>query len=309
MNDHRDIRSLGEKIRRLLKGKNAILLAHNYQLPEIQDVADICGDSLELSIRASQTDAEIIVFCGVHFMAETAAILSPDKTVLLPVLSAGCPMADMITAQDLKRKKTEIPDAVIVSYVNTTAEVKAESDICCTSANAVSVARAIGEDKKIFMTPDRNLAQYTLKKCEREISYWDGYCPIHNGLTAPQVEKVKKENPGAIFLAHPECPPEVLVLADEIKSTSGMITFIKQSGKKEFIIGTETGILYPLRKAAPDKTFIPADPGMVCPDMKKTRLEDLVISLIEMKHIIKVPEEIRIAAKKAVEKMLAIPVD
>jgi quinolinate synthase len=309
MNEARDIEALSTKIRILLKEKNAILLAHNYQPPEVQDVADLCGDSLELSIKASKTAAEIIVFCGVHFMAETASILSPDKTILLPVISAGCPMADMISAVDLKKIKADMPDAAIVSYVNTTAEVKAGSDICCTSANAVSVARSIDEQKRIFMTPDRNLAQYTMKKSGRLIDYWNGYCPIHNGLTAMQVKKVKGENPDALFLAHPECPPEVLDLADEIKSTSGMISFIKQSEKKEFIIGTETGILYPLSKANPDRKLIPADPGMVCPDMKKTRLEDIIVSLEEMRHIIKVPEHIRIAAEKAVERMLAVPAD
>lgn len=305
----RDIKILSERIRGLLKERNAVLLAHNYQVPEVQDVADICGDSLELSIKASQTDADIIVFCGVHFMAETAAILSPDKTVLLPVASAGCPMADMITAQKLKKKKSEMPDAVVVSYVNTTAGVKAESDMCCTSANAVSVARSIDENKKIFMTPDRNLAQYTLKKSGREISWWNGYCPIHDNLTSEQVRKVKTENPGALFLAHPECSPEVLALADEVKSTSGMIAFIKNSEKKEFIIGTETGILYPISKANPGKKLIPADPAMICADMKKTRLEDIIISLEEMKHVIRVPEEIRVRARTAVERMLAVPVD
>jgi quinolinate synthase len=309
MKRDRDINALNGKIRGLLKEKNAILLAHNYQLPEVQDVADLCGDSLELSIRASKTDAEIIVFCGVHFMAETASILSPGKTVLLPVITAGCPMADMITASDIKKIKPEMPGAAIVSYVNTTAEVKAESDICCTSANAVSVARSIDKQKNIYMTPDRNLAQYTAKKSGRKIDYWNGYCPIHNGLTAMQVNKVKGENPKALFLAHPECPPEVLDLADEIKSTSGMIAFIKNSDRKEFIIGTETGILYPLSKANPGKKLIPADPNMVCPDMKKTRLEDIIVSLEKMRHIIKVPEEIRVAAKKAVERMLAVPAD
>jgi quinolinate synthase len=309
MKEDRDINALNEKIRGLLKEKNAILLAHNYQPPEVQDVADICGDSLELSIKASRTDAEIIVFCGVHFMAETASILSPEKTVLLPVISAGCPMADMISAEGLKIKKSERPDAAIVSYVNTTAEVKAESDICCTSANAVSVVRSIDEQRNIFMTPDRNLAQYTLKRSGRKVSWWDGYCPIHNGLTARQVEKVKTENSGALFLAHPECQPEVLDLADEIKSTSGMIAFIKNSERKEFIIGTETGILYPLSKANPGKKLIPADPAMVCADMKKTHLEDIINALEKMKHIIKVPEEIGARAKKAVERMLAVPVD
>ncbi|MBN1625470.1 MAG: quinolinate synthase NadA [Deltaproteobacteria bacterium] len=310
MNDNnRDIEALSKKVRKLLKDKNAILLAHNYQIPEVQDVADICGDSLELSIKASKTEADIIVFCGVHFMAETAAILSPDKTVLLPVVSAGCPMADMITARQLQKKKSEMPDAVIVSYVNTTAEVKAESDMCCTSANAVSVARSIDREKRIYMTPDRNLAQYTLKTSGRNITWWNGYCPIHNNLTAGQVKKVKAENPGALLLAHPECPPEVLDLADEVKSTSGMLSFVKNSEKTEFIIGTETGIIHPLKKANPGKRFIPADPAMICVDMKKTRLEDIIISIQEMRHVIKVPEEIRVRAKTAVERMLAVPVD
>jgi len=309
MKKERDIKAINERIRGLLKEKKAILLAHNYQLPEVQDVADICGDSLELSIKASRTDADVIVFCGVHFMAETAAILSPDKTVLLPVLTAGCAMADMITAEDLRKTKAGMPGAEIISYVNTTAEVKAESDLCCTSANAVSVARSIEKGRSIFMTPDRNLARYTMKRSGREIAWWDGYCPIHNGLTAQQVEKVKRENPEALFLAHPECPPEVLALADEIKSTSGMIAFIRDSGQKEFIIGTETGILHPLAKANPDKRLIPVDPGMICPDMKKTHLEDIISSLEEMRHIIKVPEEIRVRAKAAVERMLAVPAD
>jgi len=305
----RDIQALQKKIRGLLKERNAILLAHNYQRPEIQDVADICGDSLELSIKASRTDAEVIVFCGVHFMAETASILSPDKTVLLPVLSAGCPMADMITADALKKKKLEMPDAIVVSYVNTTADVKAESDICCTSANAVRVANSVDKHSKIFMTPDRNLAQYTLKKSGRDISYWNGYCPIHDKLSAEQVEKVKEEHPDAVFIAHPECSPEVLELADEIKSTSGMISFARKSLKKVFIIGTETGIIYPLSKGNPDKFFVPADPDMVCPDMKKTSLEDVLKSLKEMRHVIKVTEEIRIRAKTAVDRMLAVPAD
>jgi quinolinate synthase len=307
--EKRDIQALHKQIREMLKEKNAVLLAHNYQPTEIQDVADLCGDSLELSIMASRTDAEVIVFCGVHFMAETASILSPDKTVLLPVISAGCPMADMITAKALKKKMTEMPGAIVMSYVNTTAEVKAESDICCTSANAVKVALSIDKRSRIFMTPDRNLAQYTIKISGRNISYWYGYCPVHDQLTVTQVKKVKSDNPGALFLAHPECTPEVLELADEIKSTSGMISFARQSIKQDFIIGTETGILYPLSKANPEKTFIPADPAMICHDMKKTRLENVLESIKEMKHVIKVPEDIRVRAKKAVDRMLAIPAD
>ncbi len=305
----RDIQGMKRRIRGLLKQKNAILLAHNYQRPEIQDVADLCGDSLELSIKASGTDAEVIVFCGVHFMAETASILSPDKIILLPVSSAGCPMADMITAEDVKRKRREMPDTVVISYVNTTADVKAESDICCTSANSVSVVNSVDKQSGIFMTPDRNLAQYSAKKSGRHIDYWDGYCPYHDRLTVAQVERIKSENPGSLFLAHPECRPEVLELADEIKSTSGMLSFCRHSKEKGFIIGTETGILYPLSKENPEKTFVPADAGMICADMKKTRLEDVLESIEGMKNVIKVPEEIRIRAKKAVDRMLAVPAD
>ena len=297
------------RIRELLKDKNAILLAHNYQIPEVQDIADLCGDSLELSIKASQTDAEVIVFCGVHFMAETASILSPQKVVLLPVISAGCPMADMISAEDLRKKKSEMPDAMVISYVNTTAEVKAESHICCTSANAVQVANSVDPRQRILMTPDRNLAKYTKKVTGKEISYWDGYCPIHNNLQTEQVEKVKKAHPEAVFLAHPECSPEVLDLADEIKSTSGMIAYAASSDRKEFIIGTETGILYPLSRSNPDKVFISADPKMVCPDMKKTGLKEILESLEKMAPVVKVPEEIGRKAKGAVDRMLNIPKD
>ncbi|MBW2033545.1 MAG: quinolinate synthase NadA [Deltaproteobacteria bacterium] len=301
------IRALQDKIRSLLDKRNGILLAHNYQRPEVQDVADLCGDSLELSIKASETDAEVIVFCGVHFMAETASILCPDKKVLLPVSSAGCPMADMITAKQLREKKQEMPDAVVISYVNTTAEVKAESDLCCTSANAIQVANSVNPALPILMTPDKNLAGYTKKHTDRKISYWDGYCVYHNNLTVEQVKRVKKAHPEAVFLAHPECRPEVLELADEAKSTSGMIAYAANSGQRDFIIGTETGILYPLSKANPDKQFFPADPNMICTDMKKTGLMDVLRALEILEPEVKVPEEIRVRAKTAVDRMLAIP--
>jgi len=302
-----DIRALQEKIRSLIIEKNAILLVHNYQRPEVQEIADLSGDSLELSIKASQTGADVIVFCGVHFMAETASILCPDKKVLLPVLTAGCPMADMITGKALKEKKQKIPGAAVISYVNTTAEVKAESDLCCTSANVIQVANSVDPDREIFMTPDKNLAQYAEKHTGRKISYWDGYCPIHNSLTTDQVMKVKKAHPEALFLAHPECPPEILELADVIKSTSGMLAHVTESDNQEFIIGTETGILYPMSKANPDKLLIPADPNMTCEDMKKIGLRDILKSLENMEPEVKVPEEIRIKAKNAVDRMLAIP--
>ncbi len=301
-----EISALQEKIRRLALEKNAIILAHNYQKSEVQDVADFCGDSLELSIKASQTDADIIVFCGVHFMAETASILCPDKTVLLPVLEAGCPMADMITATALKEKKRSMPNAVVVSYVNTTADVKAESDICCTSANVIQVADSVDPDLEIFMTPDKNLAEYAKRHTDRNISCWNGFCPIHNSLTVGQVRKVKQAHPDAVFLAHPECPPQVLEEADVIKSTSGMIAYAGESDSKAFIIGTEVGILYPLSKANPGKVFIPADPQMICPDMKKTGLSEILLCLERLSPEVKVPEHIGARAKYAVDRMLRI---
>ncbi len=305
--EKRNIKEMNEAIRAMLREKKGILLAHNYQVPEVQDLADLTGDSLELSIKASQTDAELIVFCGVHFMAETAAILSPDKTVLLPVHTAGCPMADMITAQALREKKREMPGAVVVSYVNTTAEVKAESEICCTSANAVQVVNTIDHDKQVLMTPDKNLAQYTIKETGRDITYWEGYCPVHNNLGADRVRRVKAAHPDALFMAHPECPPEVLELADAIKSTSGMIALAAESDYNKFIIGTETGILHPLSMANPGKIFIPADEGMVCRDMKKTGLKDILTALETLNPVVKVPEDIGRRARKAVEKMLLAP--
>jgi len=300
-------RGLMDRIKSLLQERKAILLAHNYQRPEVQDLADLCGDSLELSIKASRTDAEVIVFCGVHFMAETASILCPDKRVILPVFDAGCPMADMINARQLKEKKREMPGVVVISYVNTTAEVKAESDICCTSANAVQVVNSVDPTVRIFMTPDKNLAQYTQKHTRRNIAYWDGYCPIHNNLTVAQVRKAQSAHPEALFLAHPECPPEVLDLADEVKSTSGMIAYARDSRHREFIIGTEVGILHPLSKANPGKRFFPADPNMVCPDMKKIGLKEILSALESLGPEVKVPEEIRVRAKGAVDRMLAVP--
>lgn len=302
-----ELKHLREKIRTLLHETKAILLAHNYQRPEVQDIADLCADSLELSIKASQTDAEVIVFCGVHFMAETASILCPDKKVLLPVSDAGCPMADMITANDLRKKREEIPDVVVISYVNTTAEVKAETDICCTSANVIQVANSVDPSRQIFMTPDKNLAQYAIEHTDRNIMYWEGFCPVHNNLTVEQVREAKSAHPEALFLAHPECPPEVLELADEVKSTSGMIAYAGNSESREFIIGTEIGILHPLSKANPDKFFFPADPGMICSDMKKIGLREILKALENLQPEVKVPKEIREKAKGAVDRMLAIP--
>jgi len=304
-----DIKALQAQTRRLLEEKHAILLVHNYQRPEIQDIADLTGDSLGLSIEASNTDAGIIVFSGVHFMAETASILCPDKVVLLPVLSAGCPMADMITAESLHEKKGELPSVPVVSYVNSPASVKAESDICCTSANAVQVVNSLVDHDTILMTPDKNLARYTQRYTDKRIIYWEGFCPYHDRLTADQARKVKKDHPQAQFLAHPECRPEVIDLADEVKSTSGMLEYVRNSRNREFIIGTEIGIIHTLKVQNPDKTFIPADEAMVCVDMKKIQLTDIVNSLLTMSPVVKVEEPTRIKAKRAVERMLKVPRD
>ena len=294
-----------KKIRELLKQRNAVLLAHNYEPPEIQEVADLCGDSLELSIKATHTEAEVIVFCGVHFMAETASILSPEKTVLLPRLDAGCPMADMIDPTSLKTKLETLPDMPVVTYVNSSAAVKALSTVCCTSANVIAVVNSLDADE-ILMTPDRNLAQFAAANTNKKIHIWEGCCPIHDRLTRKAVKAAKEAHPEALFLAHPECRPEVVQMADEVVSTSGMIRFAKASSAKEFIIGTEMGLLYPLSKQAPDKVFYPASTEMLCPDMKKISLEDVILCLENMQVEVKVPEEIRKPALKAVERMISI---
>ncbi len=293
------------KIKALLKEKNALLLAHNYQPPEIQEVADLCGDSLELSIRAADTDADVIVFCGVHFMAETASILSPDKTVLLPKADAGCPMADMVTPDALKSRMAELGEMPIVTYVNSSAAVKALSTICCTSANAIAVINSLGAAEAL-MTPDRNLARNTAAHTDTHIHFWDGYCPFHDALTAEQVQQIRSAHPDALFMAHPECRPEVVALADAVVSTSGMLRYAAESDATTFIVGTEVGLLHPLAKAAPGKTFLPASEAMFCPDMKKITLADIVFCLESMTGEVTVPEAIRIPALKAVKGMLEL---
>jgi quinolinate synthase len=292
-----------EKIKSLAKKKNAIILVHNYEPPEIQEIADLCGDSLELSIKASKTDADVILFCGVHFMAETAYILSPDKTVLLPKQDAGCPMADMITPEALKAKLEELPPMPVVTYVNSPASVKALSTICCTSANAVKVINSLPDDE-VLMAPDRNLAQYTATKTAKKIHYWDGCCPIHDQLSVAEVHKARQAHPDAVLMAHPECRPEILEQADAVLSTSGMIRYASESTRQEFIVGTEIGLLYPMQKANPDKKFYPLSETMLCPDMKKITLEDVARSLEFTEGVVQVPEEIRVPALKAVERMI-----
>ena len=302
-------KNLQQKIKQLAADKGALLIAHNYERDEIQEIADITGDSLALSIEAQKTDKQIIVFCGVHFMAESAAILAPEKTVLLPRADAGCPMADMVTAEGLKALKKKHPDAVVVTYVNSSAAVKAESDICCTSSNAVSVARSVAA-KKLLLVPDRNLGRYIAKYVpEKECIFWEGYCPTHDRLKVEEVKQTKVDHPDALFMVHPECQPEVLDLADHICSTSGMYEFAAKNPAKKFIVGTENGILWRLRKENPDKQFVMANREMFCPTMKITSLEDVLHCLETMEPRITVAEDIRIKAKQALDKMLAVPRD
>ena len=294
-----------ETIRRLLKERRAILLAHNYQPPEIQEVADLCGDSLELSIKASETDAAVIVFCGVHFMAETASILSPEKTVLLPRLNAGCPMADMITPEALSAKLAELGPMPVVTYVNSPASVKAMSTVCCTSANVVAVVNSL-DAPEILMTPDRNLASYAASQTRKIIHAWEGYCPIHDRLTPEAVTAARKAHPDAVFMAHPECRKAILDMADAVLSTSGMIRFAKTSPHRAFIVGTELGLMHALQKTCPDKAFYPASERMICPDMKKIHLEDVIRSLETLEGQVKVPESVRVPALESVRRMIGI---
>jgi len=298
-----------ERIRELLKDRNAVLLAHNYQRDEVQEIADITGDSLGLSIEAAKTDADVIVFCGVHFMAESAAILSPQKTVLLPRLDAGCPMADMVSIEGLEALKAANPGVPVVTYVNTSAEVKAISDICCTSANAIKVVKSLPEQEVIF-TPDRNLGRWIAKFVpEKRFIYWEGYCPSHERMTLQDVLQRKAEHPDAFFVCHPESRPEVSAIADHVCSTSGMYTYCRDSSEKKFIIGTEPGILYRLRKENPEKVFILASQALICPNMKLTSLEDVLSSLETLNPVVTVTEDIRLKARIALDKMLAVPRD
>ncbi len=292
-------------IKKLLKEKNAVLLAHNYQPPEIQDLADMCGDSLELSIRAADTDADVIVFCGVHFMAETASILSPQKTVLLPRADAGCPMADMITPEALRQRLEQMADMPVVTYVNSSASVKALSTICCTSANALEVVNSLDEPE-LLMTPDRNLARNTARRTDKTIHLWDGCCPIHDRLTVDDVKAARAAHPDAKFMAHPECRPEVVDMADAALSTSGMIRFAAESDATEFIVGTENGLLYPLAQKTPGKKFYPVSDKMICADMKKITPQDILHCLENMSGQVKVPEDIRVPALASVGRMIAL---
>jgi len=293
------------KILKLKKERNAVILVHNYQLGEVQDIADFAGDSLGLSQNAAKTEANVIVFCGVHFMAETAAILCPQMTVLLPDRHAGCPMANMITAEQLRQKKKELPGATVVCYINSTAAVKAESDICCTSANAVEVVASLDNDEVLFV-PDQYLGHYVSTKVNKKFHLWPGYCPTHARIQPQDIMQLKRENPRAKVVVHPECRPDVIAVADEVASTGGMIRYAQRDDVKELIVGTEIGVIHRLKKENPGKKFIPVSEQAVCPDMKLITLEKVLWSLEEMRPEVRVPEATRLKARAAVDKMLAI---
>jgi quinolinate synthase len=297
---------LKEEIIDLKKRRNAVILAHNYQLGEVQDIADFVGDSLELSQKAATTEADVIVFCGVHFMAETASIICPDKIVLLPDMNAGCPMANMVTIPRLREKKKEHPRATVVCYVNSTAAVKAESDVCCTSANAVNVVEKIPVNEEIIFVPDQYLGGYVAAQTGRKMILWSGYCPTHIRIRPQDISRQRAEHPQAQVLVHPECRPEVTALADEVLSTGGIIRLSRETEAAEIIVGTEIGIIHRLRNENPKKKFFPASEQAVCPRMKLITLESILGSLEEMTPEVKVPERIRFGAKAAVDRMLEI---
>ena len=313
---HTDVpeEELVDQIQRLRFEKNAVILAHNYQIPQVQDVADFTGDSLGLSVEAAKTDADLIVFCGVHFMAESAKILSPAKKVLLPHLGAGCALADSITPESLDDWRQKYPDHTVVTYVNSSAEVKAESYICCTSANAVSVVRSLKTDKILF-TPDRNLGRWVADQLpDKQMAIYDGVCPTHDVLRVANVDKTRATHPDAIIIAHPECREDVVEFADEVCSTTGMIAAVaRHTEARAFIIATESGMLHQLRKLYPDKEFIPAD-GCIgcrlhCPYMKVTGLQDVYFSLLDERYEIQLDDDIIEAARQSLERMMAVPRD
>ena len=295
-----------DKILVLKKQHRAVILAHNYQPGEVQDIADFVGDSLGLSREAAATDADTIVFCGVLFMAETAAILSPEKTVLLPEKDAGCPMADMITAEQLQKLKDGHPEALVVGYVNTPAEVKALCDYCCTSGNAVELVNSLPKDKKIIFVPDKYLGQYVIDVTGRDMVLWPGYCPTHARISAEDIKTAKKQHPDAVVMAHPECSGQVREFADQMLSTGQMLKFVKKSTAVSFIVVTETGIIHTLKKQNPNKEFIAVTDNAICPNMKKITLEKVAWALEDMEYKIVVPEDIRIRATSALDRMLEV---
>ncbi len=295
---------LNKRLLELKEKRKAVILAHNYQLPEVQDAADYLGDSFELSRIAAQSTAEVIVFCGVHFMAEVAAILGPEKTVLLPDILAGCPMADMASAEGMREMKKQYPNAAVATYVNSSAAVKAESDICVTSANAVAVVNSLETDEIIFV-PDQNLADYVARHTEKHIIPWAGCCPIHHRVSLEEVLAARKKHPGVPLMVHPECRPEIIDEADHVYSTGGMIRFGRETDHPKILVGTEMGLIYRLQKENPEKEFCLLSQGLVCPDMKYITLEKVVRALETLQPCITVPKHIRGPAARALERMLA----
>lgn len=303
--EYKDDRFYIEKINQLRKEKKAVILAHNYQRGEVQDIADLSGDSLELSRKAAKTDAEVIVFCGVNFMAESAAILSPGKVVLIPVPEAGCPLAEMITIKALKARKREYPEAAVVCYVNSSAEIKAESDICCTSTNALQVVNSLKENRVIFI-PDENLGRYVATQTDKDLVFWKGFCPTHYLVLPEDIVKAKEKHPRAKVVVHPECRLDVIMLADEVLSTGGIVKYAKETEIREIIVGTEIGLVYRLQKENPTKKFYLATEKLICPNMKLTTLEKVAFALERMEHRIIVPEEVRLKAKRSLDRMLEV---
>ena len=301
-----DYSALQAEIRTLARERQAVILAHNYQRAEVQDVADYLGDSLGLSQRAARSSARVIVFCGVDFMAETAAILAPDRKVVIPEPRAGCPMAAMVDVDGLLALKAQYPGAAVVSYVNTTAAVKAVSDICCTSANAVRVVQSFPADREIIFTPDCNLGSWAAKKSERELILWQGFCPTHDLITVEDVARAKAEHPGAKVVVHPECRQEVSAIADAVESTSGMIRFCREDSGREYLIGTELGMIYRLSKDVPDKHFYPVTEVSVCPNMKLTTLGKVLRALQAEAPVVTVPADVRERALHAVQRMIEV---
>jgi quinolinate synthase len=297
--------TIQEDIKQLAKEKNAIILAHNYQPGDIQDIADVSGDSLELARIAAKNNADIIVFCGVHFMAESASILSPEKTVLLPDEHAGCPMADMVEEEDLLKLKVEHPDAKVVAYINSTAAVKAHCDVICTSSNAVKIVQRIDAEKIIFV-PDRNLGSYVQKFTDKEIILWEGFCPTHERYTVEDLNKIKSQHPDALVMVHPECNPSVVDLADKVFSTGEMVSFVKETTVKKIIVGTESGMIHKLQSENPQIEYISASEDFICPNMKKITLEKLYNSLLNNIKEIKVDESTALKANKALKAMLEL---
>ncbi len=300
------VESIAEKIDALRKERGAVILAHNYQRGDVQDIADVVGDSLELARRARDADADLIVLCGVHFMAETAAILNPEKTVVIPDRHAGCPMARMVSAKALRRYLDEHPRAYVVSYVNTTAEVKAMSDVCCTSANAVKVVESVPADREIVFLPDRNLGHYIMKTTGREMTLWEGVCPTHARILPEFIADARAAHPEAELCVHPECAPAVVDMADFVGSTSQILRHCAASERGSFIIGTEIGILHTLRKLAPGKEFFPATKIADCPNMKLITLEKVYWALRDLEDRVEVPEEVAARARGALERMVEI---